>query len=385
MKSLRLLFVFLFYIAICSCKKNEHIIIPTPVNSFGSVFDSFWVKMNSNYVYWDIDSSNWDRVYYRYKQSFDRLNLASPADNKEAFKLFSELTSGLIDGHFSIRFNPSIIKDSIINPQLGRKKAEIGFYYPYNYYNVDTNYLDKGYHLIFDNLFSRNGVPLTVLSGTIKNKVLYFGCNSFKLSKSYATNSVSSIKPAIDFFFKKLADLPLGCKGIILDFRSNAGGDLWDLNFLFGDFFSSPLYFGALQTKSNINRLDFSPWIPSYITPKQSHPKQLPRIIVLGDRNSASLAEMAIFVVKTIPGSSFIGEQTYGATGPIVDFEVLNAGSFTVSNFMTVQCASAKFKYNDEKIYEGKGILPDHSIPYNFSSLSSGKDRVLEKALDVLN
>lgn len=51
---------------------------------------------------------------------------------------------------------------------------------------------------------------------------------------------------------------------------------------------------------------------------------------------------------------------------------------------MSIQTSSAKFKYIDGKIYEGKGFPPDYAISFNLSALQNGIDSQLEKAIDLL-
>ena len=68
-----------------SCQK----IIPnaqnnsTPTN-FSQVFDAFWNDMSTNYLYWDIDTTNWDAVYSHYKPIFTELNLQSTSDVRKS-------------------------------------------------------------------------------------------------------------------------------------------------------------------------------------------------------------------------------------------------------------------------------------------------------------
>jgi C-terminal processing protease CtpA/Prc len=89
--------------------------------------------------------------------------------------------------------------------------------------------------------------------------------------------------------------------------------------------------------------------------------------------------------VKAFPNSFFVGETTFGATGPIVsDNNLYSDGSFTVPDFMNVQTSSVKFKYMDGKIYEGKGFAPDYFVAFNLYALQNATDLQLEKAIDLL-
>ncbi|MDP3667545.1 MAG: S41 family peptidase, partial [Sediminibacterium sp.] len=188
----------------------------------------------------------------------------------------------------------------------------------------------------------------------------------------------------LEYFFNQLSNLPISSKGIILDVRSNQGGDLSDFNFLLGRFIDKPLHFGYSQSKSGNGRLDYTPWINAYVNPQPNAKKITIPVIVLADNISASLSEAIVMVIHLLPAGKFIGETTWGATGPITSEEVFNAGQFTISNFMSVQTSSCKFKYLDGKMFEGKGFTPDITVPFNMNALSNGKDMQLEKAISLL-
>jgi hypothetical protein len=38
--------------------------------SYTEVFEAFWNGMNTNYVFWDIETVNWDNMYKTYKTAF---------------------------------------------------------------------------------------------------------------------------------------------------------------------------------------------------------------------------------------------------------------------------------------------------------------------------
>lgn len=373
-----------FTIITLSCRKNNSPTYVSYPTNFSEVYEDFWNKMNTNYVYWDIDTTNWDSVYMKYKPLFAQLDLYNSNDVKKSVEYFKEMTKNLIDNHYYISFQNTSIIDSNINPALTRNQKASSFHYPYSYFKADTTYLDKNYLLGFDNSNSFNGVPLITLSGTINQNILFFSCNHFALFKSYQSNITNGVKPVLQYFFNQLNNLPISIKGIIIDVRSNQGGDLSDLNFFLGRFIDKPLHFGYTQSKSGNGRLDFTPWIKSYINPQPNAKQITIPIIVLADNVSASLSEVAVMAIHLLPKGKFIGETTWGATGPITNEEVFNTGQFTIRNFMFVQTSSCRFKYIDGKIFEGKGFPPDITIPFDMNSLSTGKDTQLEKAISLL-
>jgi hypothetical protein len=93
------------------------------------------------------------------------------------------------------------------------------------------------------------------------------------------------------------------------------------------------------------------------------------------------VAELITLTIHTLPNGIVIGENTWGATGPLTANYIYNDGSFDVAGFMHIETASAQFKYIDDKMYEGVGIPPDITVPYNFTQLNTGVDAVLEKAM----
>jgi hypothetical protein len=368
-----------------SCKKDvSEIKIQNP-QKFSEVFDEFWIGMDQNYMYWDIDTTNWKVMYSKYKPYFVKLDMKNNHDVKKSVQYFREMTKGLIDGHYSISFLPDAIKDSIVYPSYERKQSLSGFHYPFSYFKIDTNYLDKDFILGFNNAFSNAGVPLSALSGTINHKILYFGCNSFALSKSYFDQTQNGVKPVLQYFFDSLKDLSGNIKAVIIDVRSNAGGDLNDLNFLIGRFIDKPLHFGYVQYKTGNGRLDFTPWMNAVINPVSNSTAISVSVVVLADNVSASLSEAVVMAIQTLPNGVFIGERTWGATRPVASEDTYNAGSFTVNGFLSVQSSSCRFKYLNGKSYEGKGYPPDIQVQFKLNDLNNGKDAALEKAIDYIN
>ncbi|RWZ85892.1 MAG: hypothetical protein EO766_15855 [Hydrotalea sp. AMD] len=367
-----------------SCKKISPPFADTTPKTFSDVFEQYWNKMNVNYVYWDVDTTNWDNIYKKYKPLFAKLDLNNVADIKKSVSYFKEMTSTLIDAHYYISFTQNSIIDSFAYPAYDRKKMSQTFHNPYSFYSVDTNYLDANFQLGIDYNFSFAGQPLAVLYGTINNSILYFSCNDFSLSKAYNSTTANKIQPVLNSFFNTLNNFPINIKGLIIDVRSNYGGDLSDLNFLAGRFIDKPLLFGYTQYKIGNGKLDYSAWIPSYVNPQANSKSLIVPIIILADNVSASLSEAVVMAIKAMSNSTFVGETTFGATGPIIsDNNVYNDGSFTVPNFMNVQTSLAKFKYIDGKIYEGTGFSPDVFVPFNLSALQNNIDLQLEKAITL--
>jgi len=365
-----------------SCQKSELEIPISPANS-AELFEAFWNKMNTNYVYWDIDTTNWDRIYSYYKPVFAKLDIRQINDKNKAIQYFREMTKGLIDCHYNITFGDSLIANYVIFPALDKKQKSVNFHQQFNYYAIDTQYLDDGYQIGTHYTTTSNN-PLTVLCGTIDQHILFFSCTEFTLYETYHSSTANTVQKAMQLFFNKLLNLPNNIKGIIIDVRGNQGGNLGDLNFFVGHFIDSPLHFGYTQTKSGNGRLDYTPWIKAYVNPEPTARKIDLPIVMLADMYTASLGEAVLMAFKAFPKCTFIGEKTWGATGPLVKEDVYNAGQFKINGFLNVTTASCKFKYLDNKVYEGKGFPPDISVPFNSIGIINRKDSQLEKAIEVI-
>ena len=353
-----------------------------PPESMVELFDSFWHEMNANYVFWDIDSTDWDEVYQEFYHKFEQLDINNEDDIRYSVSYFREITEYLIDGHAAISFQHPLLLDSLIEPLFERKQNLGLLNNVYDYQLLDTVYLDSGFIVGHNFLNQSNGIPLTVVTGTINSDIIFFSCNFFGLAESYYSSNDNSAKQAINLFFKLMDRDDI--KGIIIDVRHNPGGDLADLNFLVGMLVNEPLAIGYSQYKNGVDRFAFTPWIPAQINPGTSRSIEVP-IIVLGDNYSSSLSEMVISAIQAIPKGTFIGETTFGATGPVVPFEIYNSGAFSVSSFLNVRLSSGKFKTLDDVIFEGRGVPPDIVVMHDSKDFVRGIDPQLVYSLQYLN
>ncbi|MCL2132474.1 MAG: S41 family peptidase [Lentimicrobiaceae bacterium] len=379
------LLIFISILAI-GCRK-EFPKVSDPANSdraadFEAVFENFWNGMNNNYIFWDTDPTDWDQVYEHYQPLFAELDIKKEKDAKTAYRYFQEMTATLIDCHFSLTFDPSF-KLAAINPSWERKKQRADFHDPIarNFYftSVFTNYCDLGSR----QTGTESG--LTAVSATIEDKILYFYLSEFRLTEVQSGSTDNQVKNVLNSFFN-LLKYTANIKGVILDLRGNGGGYLSDLNVLIGQMIDARLDIGYTRCKTGDGRLDYSPWIPAYVTPAPGAKKVTAPIVVLGDIFSASMAEMTIIAVKSLPNGYFVGEQTWGAQGPLIDVSAkFNSGIFESSTFFKeVRTSSHALKDKNGKQYEGIGLTPDIEVKHNQQALNAGKDPQLEKAIELI-
>ncbi|MGN7986109.1 S41 family peptidase [Pedobacter sp. 22226] len=363
------------------CRKENAQSYKGAEGSFERKFEEFWTKMNLQYVYWDRDDTDWEKVYSIYSPKFANLTNSS-SDTKLAVRYFREMTSTLIDSHYSISFFDPLISDSVINPVGQLKRKSSSFYEPYNYQNAVTAYLDGQQAGAYGDIIE-NGSRLRLTIGTINKDIVYFNCNFFALRRAYYSDGNTAIKSALYKFFSLLKN-PGSVKGLIFDVRSNAGGDIADLNFLAGKMIYKDAAFGFSRGKNGLGKVGYLPWVSSGVSHESGFDFHRP-IIILQDANTASLSETLILALKAGSNSISIGESTYGATGPISDSGIFNAGGFDIAGFAQIRASSVEFESLERKSLEGIGIGPDNRLSFDLKSLINGKDPALELAINKIH
>jgi hypothetical protein len=355
--------------------------------------------MNEQYMFWNIDSTNWDSAYIKYQPLFAALDITKQQDNDSAYSYIKKMTLHMVDSHLTITFYNSFLQSMTpISPAQERYATAFGSHPAipgaFFYQTIPNNYLDPGSMAMMSNSPDvTNGNTLRLVTGTIKSKILYFSFNDFYLRALDNSNDPS--RAVIDTFISRVRNLSPSIKGIILDLRSNNGGAVIDLDFLAGNFLGTPLVFGATRSKNGEGRLDYTPWAPATVHPLSTFTVTIP-IIVLADNHSVSMAELTSMAIHTMPNGTIVGEHTWGANGALTQGVNYDDGQFYIgvdlgvnsNNFYSfgfVYTSSVEFQYLDGHIYEGKGFPPDHPVPYNPQALSLGDDPQLDTAISLIH
>ena len=381
-----LLFACLLFIA-TSCLPELPAANPSDsyaVSEFSMDFEAFWNGMNSNYAFWDVDPTNWDAVYRKYKPLFAQLENTEEGSAK-AYDYYKEMTAQLIDSHYILYFQDELAARGLepISPAGSRYAKRPGAHNPI----PDTHYTRTvaGTYL---NPATRIGYPadsskvMTMIAGTIRNtNILYFRIPEFNLRKSYEAGTVSQ-KATLQYVLDQLSQSTIS--GLIIDVRGNQGGDVPDLNFLVGRLVDKPYAYGQYRAKEGAGRLDYLPWVESTVFPPAGSKAFTKPVVVLADMISISMAEATAMAVRALPGGNgrVVGERTFGAMAPLgPGSSFYNAGAFSTPFIKKVSTAVMMFRYKDGVVYEGLGFPPDVAAPYDAAALKAGKDTQLEIAI----
>ena len=106
MKAIRsiILVTFIFILAVSCLPQSDLSRDFSELETWSDVFDIFWKRMSTNYLFWNLDYDNglgWDAVYDDYKPEFDKLgDVMDPQrtteeqkeNSESAFRLFFDIS-----------------------------------------------------------------------------------------------------------------------------------------------------------------------------------------------------------------------------------------------------------------------------------------------------
>lgn len=197
-------------------------------------------------------------------------------------------------------------------------------------------------------------------------KICYISIPSFN-EKEFEQNAVGYIKNYSS------------SKAIIIDVRGNEGGSTpsnlsnilhkkprkWWIE-------STSTYIGSHHSRDYVQR---SKYITEYKIENPSDNHYKGEVIILTDRFSCSACEDFVMQFKDNQGATIIGEITAGSTGQPYIFYPLEDICIGIGSISAI--------FPDGRNFEGVGILPDIEINYQKEDLVAGKDRILEKAVEI--
>ncbi len=195
------------------------------------------------------------------------------------------------------------------------------------------------------------------------------------------------------YFLEPLAEGKIN--KLILDVRSNGGGDVADTRYLTDYLVSHTAIFRYARKKEDNNPYGYSPWVPQQIvvTPKSLN-RDIPTAILI-DNHSGSMSESTTLMLKS-QGEHVktIGRNSYGAQCSISDDNSSSNGGWAgyVTSYLRFYMPFVMTKDMNGNVLEVVGITPDYKIdPMTEEELNkmineptSAKDRDMEKAIEVL-
>lgn len=391
-----------------------------------------WQAMDNNYVFWDIDDTDWDALYNRYLRRFRDLDELLDSLDEECRKgnlgpdeldsinhaemydlMGKELAvdlGSLVDQHLTMRMcNPHNDNRPYEIQPLGSRLARRPDYHKTvtNSQAQRDNPAYNGVDYIYDAIKSYYGVaPYCVRIENSSFRWMYACCLEggimYLRMGGYFLSEMDDLPDVKDLVKRFLAAVSTAvCEGnllgIILDNRGNTGGYVNDLNLIPGVFMSDTVKILEKKTKNGLGRYDYSPMEECRIAPaKETIDIGNAPFVIIQDMNSVSMGEVSGYAcTMTIPTAIIIGERSAGALGELIpDYpDIFHSGPVNYHTesdepyIYTSTYSSLMYSREDKtwKSLEGIGIEPDIYCRLDYDALADGgRDTQLDRAVKYI-
>lgn len=171
--------------------------------------------------------------------------------------------------------------------------------------------------------------------------------------------------------FNKAVDQHRQEAGLVIDLRGNVGGMVGMIIGVSGHFTREPIVLGTMIDRVNKLRLPANPrWVDS--SGKRVEPYAGP-VAILVDEITASASEVFAGGLQEHGRVRVFGRTTAGQALPALYDRLPNGDTLyrPIADFITPKGVR----------FEGRGVVPDESVPLNRNALLAGRDLALERAL----
>ncbi len=308
-------------------------------NSPEGNFEALWRIIDEHYCFLDYKKQaiglDWQKVHDQY-----RVRIDARMTKEQLFEVLAEMLGELRDGHVNLTATHDLARNWSWRD------------------NYPTN--------LSDTLMRRYMGTDYKISAGLKYKILddnigYVRYESF-------SNGVG------DGNMDQVLNFMLLCRGLIIDIRSNGGGNLTNAELMAARFCNEKTLVGYIQHKTGTGHSDFSDLEEHYLEPSSSLRWQKP-VCVLTNRGVFSAANEFTMYMKAMPKAKIVGDHTGGGAG--LPF------SSTLPNGWVVRF-SAVPTYDANKQSAEFGLEPDYKVQMTKEDFLKGEDTIIEFARKLL-
>ena len=175
----------------------------------------------------------------------------------------------------------------------------------------------------------------------------------------------------LDLMLARMRDAP----GLIIDVRTNAGGNDATALALVSRFTTRQLVASYVQTRNGPNAWDLD--VQSARTVSARGPWQFTRpVVVIAGPAGFSATESFVAAMRTLPNVTVIGDTTGGASGNPATYALANGWQFTVPRWMEFG--------PDRQPIEWRGVAPHIVIPWLPAEYDGDRDPLIDAAVGLL-
>ena len=302
-------------------------------------FQALWKIIDEHYCFFDYKQHeyglDWDAVYRKYQPRVD-----ATMNSQQLFEVLSQMLGELRDGHVNL----------IAAHDYGRYWAW--------HEDYPTNFSDTLYRRYMGTDYRiAAGISYRILDDNIG----YMRYESF--SSGIGEGNLDEVLLYL-----------MPCQGLIVDIRSNGGGDLTNAEKLAARFCHQKTLVGYSQHKTGPGHSDFSDMEPHYLEPSKNVRWHKP-VVVLTNRGVFSAANEFTMYMKALPLVKVVGDHTGGGAGMPFSSSLPNGWSVRFS---------AVPSYDADRHNTEFGIAPDYNVGLSDDDLRAGRDTIIEFARRLL-
>lgn len=298
-----------------------------------SVFEHLWTDIHNRYSFFEEKQIDWKAIREIYNPLIH--NDMSPF---ELFDVLGDMLAELEDGHVNLL--------STFNRSRNWSWYE-DFPLFFNEQFIYDEYLKTDYRIIG---------PLH--AQTVDN-MLYVRISTFE--RKVTAQHMDEIVRLMQFH-----------EGLIIDVRSNGGGNLMNALAIASRLTDNDLTYGRQRFKTGPGRSDFTPWVPLRVLP-HSGEKYSGKVAVLTNRRSYSTTTFFAQMIKVLPQARLFGDRTGGGAGTPVFAELPNGWTYRFSGSQLIDLDESHLEF---------GVQVDELLIH--VSNMDGRDHFIEAAITWL-
>ncbi len=303
-------------------------------------FDALWDILDQRYCFFEYKKQqyglDWDEVYAKY-----RVRISSTMTSDQLFEVMADMLSELRDGHVNLSY-----------------AADYARYWSWQE-DYPTNFSDTLLRIYLGTNYKiASGLQYRILDDNIG----YVYYESF--ADGIGEGNMDEVMEHL-----------MLCQGMILDIRSNGGGNLSNAEKLAARFTNEETLVGYMQHKTGPGHNDFSDMEEQRLTPSGNIRWQKD-VVVLTNRSVYSAANEFVKYMKCLPGVTVVGDSTGGGAG--MPF------NSSLPNGWYVRFSACPMYDRDGQSTEF-GIAPDYKVSLTTEDFLRGRDTMIEYARQLLS
>lgn len=327
-------------------------------------FESFWQTFQDHYAFFTLRKVDWHASYKKFRP---RVTAATSDDS--LFNVLSAMVKPFQDNHINLVFPHkrsykefTAAKPSRFLHEFPDKAAQESFWKM-----VDQTLYQNGFSPMKSAGPNEDGVPLFYYSKSASTGYIRFTrCYVSDKTEDAPQKDAALAGSLLDTIIEMLNNT----NQIIIDVRLNEGGND-EFSYAVAGRFTDKKIAGHYKQVRTGGYEDFSPLKAVYIQPQGKI--YINPVTVLTNDQSASAADVFSMIMKALPKTKIIGENSTGIYSDMYGFKLPNGWYASLSN--------ERYYSSEMKCYEGIGTPVDLKILNTQNDLVSMKDPVITAAL----